>query len=82
MWPHPQVTADQVTFTEEIFNGNLHFSCSAFTKAWKREYITVFVLLTVQFLVSAHSILRNKTNAFKTKHSSPMSAQLVDAKMR
>ena len=28
MWPNPQETADLVTFTEEILNGKLHFSCS------------------------------------------------------
>ena len=28
MWPNPQETADLVTFTEEIFNGKLHFLCS------------------------------------------------------
>ena len=30
MWPDPQETADFVTFTEEIFNGKLHFMCSEF----------------------------------------------------
>ena len=25
MWPNPQETANSVTFTEEIFNGKLHF---------------------------------------------------------
>ena len=28
MWPNPQFPADFVTFTEEIFNGKLHFLCS------------------------------------------------------
>ena len=28
MWPNPQVTADLVTFIEEILNGKLHFLCS------------------------------------------------------
>ena len=28
MWPNPQKTADVVTFTEEILNGNFHFLCS------------------------------------------------------
>ena len=28
MWPNPQVTADLVTFTEEIRNGKLHFFCA------------------------------------------------------
>ena len=28
MRPDPQETADLVTFTEEIFNGKLHFLCS------------------------------------------------------
>ena len=31
MWPNPQETADLVTFTEEILNGNVHFLCSV----WK-----------------------------------------------
>ena len=31
MWPNPQETTDLVTFTEEILNGNLHFSRSALT---------------------------------------------------
>ena len=30
MWPNPQETADLVTFTEEIFNGKLHFLYSVF----------------------------------------------------
>ena len=29
MWPNPQETVDFVTFTEEIFNGKLHFLRSA-----------------------------------------------------
>ena len=29
MWPNPQEAVDFVTFTEEILNGKLHFSCSA-----------------------------------------------------
>ena len=29
MWPNPQFSADLVTFTEGIFNGKLHFLCSA-----------------------------------------------------
>ena len=28
MWPNPQFHVDLVTFTEEIFNGKLHFLCS------------------------------------------------------
>ena len=28
MWPNTQETADLVTFTEEILNGKLNFSCS------------------------------------------------------
>ena len=30
MRPNLQETADLVTFTEEIFNGKLHFLCSEF----------------------------------------------------
>ena len=28
MWPNPQEIADFVTFTAEIVNGKIHFSCS------------------------------------------------------
>ena len=28
MWPNPEFPADFVTFTQEIFNGKLHFLCS------------------------------------------------------
>ena len=28
MWPNLQETADSVTFTEEIFNGNIYFLCN------------------------------------------------------
>ena len=28
MWPNSKTAADLVTFTEEVCNGNLHFSCS------------------------------------------------------
>ena len=28
MWPNPQESAELVTFTEEVFNGKLHFLCS------------------------------------------------------
>ena len=28
MWQNPQETADFIIFTEEIFNGKLHFLCS------------------------------------------------------
>ena len=31
MCPNQQETADLVTFTEEILNGKLYFSCSAFS---------------------------------------------------
>ena len=32
MWSNPQETADLVTFTEEIFNGKLHYLCSVHLK--------------------------------------------------
>ena len=36
MWPNPQETVDLVTFTEEIFNGKLHFLCSV-----KKSFLTL-----------------------------------------
>ena len=40
MWPSPQETADLVTFTEEIFDGKLHFLCTADT-------LTVILLISI-----------------------------------
>ena len=34
MWPNPQETVDSVTFTEEIFNGKLHFLCIVILNDW------------------------------------------------
>ena len=31
MWPNPQGNADLATFTEENFNGKLHFLCAVCT---------------------------------------------------
>ena len=40
MWPHPQETADLVTFTEEILNGKLHFLWSALYNNFEaRSYV-------------------------------------------
>ena len=36
MWPNPQFPADLVTFTEEIFNGKLHFLYSG----WFNNHMT------------------------------------------
>ena len=40
MRPNPQETADSVTFTEEIFNGKLHFLCSVGSDVWNRMRLT------------------------------------------
>ena len=40
MWPNPQETADLVTFTEEVLNGNLHFLCSDICVG--RLYFSIF----------------------------------------
>ena len=44
MWPNSQETTDLVTFTEEIYNGKLHFLCSdvEFTiKTFNNKYFPV-----------------------------------------
>ena len=51
MWPNPQLPADLVTFTEEIFNGKLYFLCSALCLTalayeFKETPITYFDLLS------------------------------------
>ena len=40
---NPQETADLVTFTEEILNGKLHFSCS--NSVPKMRFLTKLTLL-------------------------------------
>ena len=40
MWPNPQETADLVTFTEEVLNGNLHFLCAVFVLGEKKGQST------------------------------------------
>ena len=47
MRPNPQFSADMVTFNEEIFNGKLHFSCSAIIKK-SLEFILVSFLLNLK----------------------------------
>ena len=34
MWPNPQLPVDLYTFTEEVFNGKLHFLCSGYCMVW------------------------------------------------
>ena len=47
MWPDPQKAADLVTFTEEIFNGKLHFLRSV-----KSILETIYVIAQLQRSVS------------------------------
>ena len=46
MWPNPQETADLVTFTEEILNGELHFSSSITVLQVLSIYQSCFRFLT------------------------------------
>ena len=48
IWPNPHYPADLVTFTEEIFNGKLHFLCSAITRLCKGSVI-LSLLLTILY---------------------------------
>ena len=48
IWPNPHLPADLVTFTEEIFNGKLHFLCSAITRLCKGSAI-LSLLLTILY---------------------------------
>ena len=43
MWPNPQKTADLVTFTKEILNGNFYFLYCA---RWKWTLKTSYLLMT------------------------------------
>ena len=48
MWPNQQESADLVTFTEEILNGQLHFLCSVLhvmtkSKIWRILLFSFFL---------------------------------------
>ena len=42
MWANPQGTADLVTFTEENFNGKLHFLCGDSTSELNISFLFRF----------------------------------------
>ena len=48
MWPNPQETAELVTFTEEILNGNLHILCSV-----------IYLSRSVYSLINIHTLQSN-----------------------
>ena len=60
MWPNPQETVDSVTFTEEIFNGKLHFLCIVILNDWLQgsgnlvlsKVLTINILSTFTMLSS------------------------------
>ena len=65
MSPNPQETADLITFTEEILNGNLHFSCSAscgLPKLYGMIFFSNMVSITggfLYFVCLRHEFLNN-----------------------
>ena len=61
MWPNLQKTAELVTFTEEIFNGKLHFLCSDSARLIAMEMQLLVERYVIQcFFVLFYSI-RSKT---------------------
>ena len=46
MWPNPQETADLVTFTEEILNGNLTF-CVVSEYRQSSKLIVIYIIIIV-----------------------------------
>ena len=57
MWPNQQFPANLVTFTEEIFNGKLHFLCSQLEE--KQQDMNVFTLfyMIAYYIKSLHYII-------------------------
>ena len=61
MWPNPEETEDLVTFTEEIFNGKLHFfwavdrirDCALHTGKYESEetHILTYILPSEFFVM-------------------------------
>ena len=50
MCPNPQETANLVTFTEEILNGELHFLCSGYDFTGYDENTYYFFIKIVEIL--------------------------------
>ena len=48
MWPNPQETADLVTFTEEILDGELYVSCSSHICECSDTIVNVQNVLTLK----------------------------------
>ena len=44
MWPNPQFPDDLDTFTEETFNGKLHFLCSALPAENEQQMLKLQIL--------------------------------------
>ena len=76
MWPNPQFPTDLVTFTEEIFNGKLHFLYSDINEVIKKLYADVLhvannfreehlKLKKTHESFSYHNGLRNPGNSIK-----------------
>ena len=65
MWPNPQKTADLVTFTEEILNGELHFLCSV-----TYMEITSKILKTSMIEIYGNRFFRKKILAGENFHTS------------
>ena len=62
MWPNPQFPEDLVTFTEEIPNGKLHFSCSVL-KGWSRKW-------SIRYNTKPSSKTSSKTETSSTSKTS------------
>ena len=62
MWPNSQETADLVTFTEEILNGKLYFSCSESVEIANLIFFSEWVVFSIISSIS------NTSHTSKKEH--------------
>ena len=56
MWPNSQFPSDLVTFTEELFNGKLHFLYSEAKKFINFGYVMNVFWYVKVYILKVHSI--------------------------
>ena len=66
MWPNPQETADLVTFTKEILNGQLHFLCTHLIESWD-QFWQMSSFQDTQLLVFSFNLLAIFTSHYSSE---------------
>ena len=63
MWPNTQETTDLVTFTEEIFDGKLHFCAVKYV--WTASIEVIFIIIIIIIIIITIIIIFTLTFVFQ-----------------